>query len=151
MSGNINDAIWQACDILAKAKDLITIKNIKSKLLGLGFDIATLEYLDPDITKIISKWRMRKLSEDSATQPNSVPGFDLYKVLAIPQKDDKAVINKLQKKIFTLEFELNKYKHAACRANKKTKLLEKKLHTVLANVKRERNEFIEEIQRMLTA
>ena len=143
----IKDAIWQSCELLAKEKQLITIKNIKTKLTILGYEFSPdFDNLDHDITALISEWRITKLN---VSRDNSNT-FNLYKTLAIPKKDDKLSITILRKKIFTLEYELNKYKHVAYRANKKTKLLEKKLHTIITNSKKERQEFIVELQTMLS-
>jgi hypothetical protein len=82
MSAVIKDAIWQSCELLAKEKKLITIKNIKMKLNSLGYDFnKDLDSIDNDITSLISKWRITKLN-DSCNNPN---GFNLYKALAIPK------------------------------------------------------------------
>ncbi len=150
MAITIKDAIWQSCELLVKEKNLITIKNIKLKLYSLGFSNEKLDSIEHDITPLISQWRITKLNNSRKNATADTSDFNIYKALAIPKKtDDKSALSNMQKKIFALEHELNKYKHAACRANTKTKLLEKKLHTIIANVKRERQEFIADLKGML--
>ena len=150
MSAILNNLIWQACEVLAKEKHLITIKNIRTKLTELGYQNHELDCADHELTAIINKWRITKLNNQCVKTENDADTFNIYKALAIPRKEDKTTLSNMQKKIFSLEYELNKYKHAACRANQKTKLLEKKLHTVVNNAQRERQEVIAKIKNMLT-
>lgn len=154
MSDSTKDTVWQACEALAKEKSLITIKNIKIKLYSLGYSNQELDKIEYDITSVINQWRIKKLNNSCNNITNDVATkeheFNIYKALAIPRKEDKTIVSNLQKKVFTLEYELNQYKHTVCRVNKKNKLLEKKLHTTINNVQRERQEVITKLKGMLT-
>ena len=145
MSGSIKDSVLQSCELLAKEKNLITLKNIKIKLYNLGYSNQELDKIEHDITSVINQWRMTRLNNSR----DNTNDFNIYKALAIPRKEDKTVVSNLQKKVFTLEYELNQYKHTVCRVNKKNKLLEKKLHTTIINVQRERQEVISKLKGML--
>lgn len=145
MSMALNETIWKTCELLINEKNLITIKNIKIKLYNLGYSYKTLNELEQEIISIVNKWRVAKLNNDC----NNKDDFNIYKTLAIPKQKQKTNLTAMEKKIFHLECELNKYKNANCRANQRTKLLEKKLHTLINNIKQERQQLICEIKNML--
>jgi len=56
----------------------------------------------------------------------------------------------MQRKIFILESELNRYKHATFRATNKVKYLEKKLYSLKGYVSRERQNIIVNLRSMLS-
>ena len=140
MSITIKNVVWQTCESLTKKKQLITTKNVLVELNKLNnWSEEELNNFYDKISDLISKWRISILS--SATP--SFNDVNIYGALAIPKKAN------YKDNIYELEHELNRYKHLANRANKRVKLLEKKLHAVITKSNREREEMIACIKSLL--
>lgn len=149
ITNNVNDC----CEQLAAKKELITTRRVEQELL----DNATLDKNEivaqaHKIPKLISTWRIIKLrnTQQIDLDQNSEPKNELIdKALQMPAKVDLCDFMELQRKTFSLENELNRYKHATFRANSKAKCLEKKLHSVRGQVDRERRVMIDCLREML--
>lgn len=172
---DIRNSVLTCCERLAAQKELVTSKRVKQEILRLALhSVADVEAQDHKIPKLISDWRMQRLANGSrcARQPelnnqtvvqadavlqaeqyqaaaSVTDNFNVYQSLQLPSKLDSRELMDLQRKVFILESELNRYKHAAIRANNKVKCLEKKNNSFKSKLKRERQEIIACLRSML--
>lgn len=149
MALDIWDGVKESCEQLALTKELITSRRVQKAL------ISSQRYPKDQITsqahkipRMISKWRISRVNEQKKDLP-AKEKVDIYKSLQIPKQNNKKHFNATQKKIYSLENEVNRYKHSLSRANSKIKFLEKKLQSFKSQSSNQRREVIDSIKTML--